>query len=158
MGRREYHAHCLFSLWRWWAGGWRGPCDRLPHGIDQKISDWLMIKFLWDVETAMRSGIKSRFGIMGFNTSGTLWAYGFLLNTLYEQQTWCLCTHPSLLVPRVLPFCKDLCLHMHLGSHSLSPLKKCNLLIVSFFSYNFSFDICFNLFYLKKNSGPYLPS
>ena len=36
-------------------------------GADQKIPNWLIkITFLEEVETAIRSGIKSSFGIMGF--------------------------------------------------------------------------------------------
>lgn len=36
-------------------------------GVDQKIPDWLIkVMFLGEVETVVRSGIKSRFGIMGF--------------------------------------------------------------------------------------------
>lgn len=43
-----------------------GPFDRLPLLVlDQKILDWLII-FLGEVETAIRPGIRVRFGIMGF--------------------------------------------------------------------------------------------
>lgn len=34
--------------------------------------------FLGEVETAIRLGIKSRLGIMGFSTNDAIWAYGFL--------------------------------------------------------------------------------
>lgn len=38
-------------------------------GVDQKVPDWLMkIIFLGEFERAVRSGIKSRFGITGFRT------------------------------------------------------------------------------------------
>lgn len=38
-------------------------------GVDQKIPDWLIkITFLIKVETAVRSSIKSRFGIMSSST------------------------------------------------------------------------------------------
>lgn len=36
-------------------------------GVDKKIPDWLIkILLLGEVETAIKSDIKSRFGIMGF--------------------------------------------------------------------------------------------
>ena len=45
------------------------------HDLDQKNSNWLAkVK----IKTAIRSGIKSRFGITGFNTSGvnlSLWFF-----------------------------------------------------------------------------------
>ena len=42
-------------------------------GADQKIPDWLIkILFLGEAETAIRSSIKTRFGIMGFSTSDTI--------------------------------------------------------------------------------------
>ena len=47
--------------------------------VDQEIQGWLnKIIFLRHVETAVKSGIKSRFGIMVFSTSDTivvLWFY-----------------------------------------------------------------------------------
>ena len=43
-------------------------------GADQRIPDWLTgILFLAKVETAVRLGIKSRFGILGFSTTNTFW-------------------------------------------------------------------------------------
>ena len=45
---------------------------------DWKISDWLIkITFLVNVETTIRLGIKSRFGIMGLSTSDTIWSLWF---------------------------------------------------------------------------------
>lgn len=42
-------------------------------GVDQKVPDWLiMIIFLGEFEKAIRSGIKSRFRVMGFSTSDTI--------------------------------------------------------------------------------------
>ena len=52
--------------------------DRLPLGADQEILDWLIkITFLVNVKTAVRLGIKSRFGIMGFSHLGPV---AFLFN------------------------------------------------------------------------------
>lgn len=49
-------------------GGWRGPKRQITLLVhDQKISDWLIrIMLMGDVETAIRSDIKSSFGIMDF--------------------------------------------------------------------------------------------
>lgn len=42
-------------------------------GTDQKIPDWLIkILFLVKTETAVRLGIKYRFGIMGFSTNDAI--------------------------------------------------------------------------------------
>lgn len=42
-------------------------------GIDQKSPDWLIkIMFLGEVETAVQSGIKSRFGSMDLSTGDTI--------------------------------------------------------------------------------------
>ena len=42
-------------------------------GVDQKIPDWLMKRvFLGEVEAAIRSGIKSRFGILSLSTSDAI--------------------------------------------------------------------------------------
>ena len=42
-------------------------------GTDQKIPNWLIkITFLRKVETTIRLGIKSRFGVMGFSPSDTI--------------------------------------------------------------------------------------
>lgn len=50
-----------------WGWGWRGLTTDYLTGADQKIPDWLIkIMFLGKVETAVRSSMKSRFGIMGF--------------------------------------------------------------------------------------------
>ena len=48
--------------------GWKGPFGQITLlALDQKIPDWLMkITFLGEVQTAIRSGIKSRFGVIGF--------------------------------------------------------------------------------------------
>ena len=49
-------------------------------GSDQKIPDWfLKIIFLGEVKIATRSGIKSRFGIMGFTTRDTILVLWFSL-------------------------------------------------------------------------------
>lgn len=51
----------IASVFLW--GDGKLPCDRLPYWC--KIPDWLIkIMFLGQVETAIRLGIKSRFGIM----------------------------------------------------------------------------------------------
>lgn len=43
-------------------------------GADQEIPDWLIkTTFLVKVRTAMKSGIKSRFGIIGFSMSDAIW-------------------------------------------------------------------------------------
>lgn len=51
-------------------------------GADQNlVPDWLVkITFLGKVETVIKSYIKPRFGIMGFNTLMPFWACGFLFN------------------------------------------------------------------------------
>ena len=62
-------------------GGRKGPETDYLIGVDQKIPDWLMKRvFLGEVEAAIRSGIKSRFGILGFSTRDAIWACGFLFN------------------------------------------------------------------------------
>ena len=49
-------------------------------GADQKIPDWLIrVTFLGKVETASKSSIKSRFGIMGFRTSNAILSLWFSL-------------------------------------------------------------------------------
>lgn len=47
-------------------------------GADQNIPDWLIDFFPVEVETAGRSGAKSRFG-MGFSTRDTIWGFWFSL-------------------------------------------------------------------------------
>ena len=54
---------CLFFIW--------GMERAMPHitllVLDQKIPDWLIkIMFLGEVGTAIKLGIKVRFGILGF--------------------------------------------------------------------------------------------
>ena len=62
-----YHADCLF--FPWWA---RGGIERVHvtdylTDADQKIPEWLIkITFLVKVETTIRLGVKTKFGIMGF--------------------------------------------------------------------------------------------
>lgn len=53
-------------------------------GVDQNIPDWLFkITFLVKVKTAFKSDIKSRFGIMSFSTSDTIFGpVIFLFNNL----------------------------------------------------------------------------
>lgn len=53
-------------------------------GTDQKIPDWLIkIPFLGKVKAAIRSGIKSRLGFMGFSTSDViLGQWFFFLNKI----------------------------------------------------------------------------
>lgn len=47
-------------------------------GADQKIPHWFIkIRLLGKVKTAIKSGIKSRSGIMGSSTSGTTWGLWF---------------------------------------------------------------------------------
>lgn len=42
-------------------------------GVDQTVSHWFInIMFLGEVETAINSGIKSRFGVMGFSNFGPM--------------------------------------------------------------------------------------
>lgn len=51
---------------------------------DQKILDSVSnITFVGKVETAVRLGIKSRFGIMSFSISHAIWGSGFLSNSSY---------------------------------------------------------------------------
>lgn len=45
-------------------GNGKGPPDRLPLGVDQKLLNWLT--HMGEIETAVRSDIKCRFGIIGF--------------------------------------------------------------------------------------------
>lgn len=48
-------------------GDGEGPQDDCFIGVDQKSPAWLiMIPFLGEAETVIRSNIKFRFGIMGF--------------------------------------------------------------------------------------------
>ena len=50
-------------------------------GTDQKIPEWLIkLTFLGKVETATRSGVKSRFGSMGFSMSDAILGLWFSLN------------------------------------------------------------------------------
>lgn len=64
-GKGFYYEDCLFCVH---IGEWKWRCAQLTLlMIDQKIPYWLIkIMFLGKDETAIRSGIKSRFGIMGF--------------------------------------------------------------------------------------------
>lgn len=49
-------------------------------GLDRKIPDCLIkMTFLVKVETAIRSGIKSRCGVMGFSISDIMWGLWFSL-------------------------------------------------------------------------------
>lgn len=47
-------------------GGWKGPMRQITLLVlDQEIPDWLIkVMFLGEAETAIRSDIKSRFGLM----------------------------------------------------------------------------------------------
>lgn len=64
-GKGFYHADYLLLLFS--ERMERAHCDRTLLVLDKKIPDWLTkIMFLVEVETAIRAGIKSRFGIMGF--------------------------------------------------------------------------------------------
>ena len=48
-------------------------CMTYLTGGDQKIPDWLIqIMFLGEIKTTIRSGIKSRFGVMTFSTSDAI--------------------------------------------------------------------------------------
>lgn len=71
-------------------GDGEGTCDRLPHDVDQKIPCWLN-KIMGKDEPANRSAIKSRFGIMGVSTSGTilgLW-FSFLIILMWNLSFSC---------------------------------------------------------------------
>lgn len=62
-----------------WENGIEKTCET-HYLIDagQKIPDWpIKIAFLGKVETALRSGVKSGFGIMGFSTSDAIWGLWF---------------------------------------------------------------------------------
>ena len=55
-------------------------------GADWKISDWLIKATFLKVKTAIRLGIKSRFGILGFSTShDILGLCFFLFNNIYSS-------------------------------------------------------------------------
>ena len=70
-----YHANCFFLC-----GMERVHMRDYLIGTDQKISDWLIkMTFLCRVETAVRLGIKSRFGITGFSTSDAILGMVFSL-------------------------------------------------------------------------------
>lgn len=76
-----YHWNCLFFLW---GMEWFHVTDYLT-GADQKTSDWLIkILLLVKVETAIKLGIKSRFGILGFSTSDAIWGLWFLFLTAWN--------------------------------------------------------------------------
>lgn len=73
-----YHADCLVFL----LTGWRekAPVTDYLIGVGQKIPHWqIKTIFLGDVETAIRSGSKTKFGITGFGTSDTMWGLWFTL-------------------------------------------------------------------------------
>ena len=74
-----YHMNCLFL-------GWEREMERARRtqyhiGADQKlVPNWLIkITFLGKVETAIKSHIKSRFGIMGFSTGDAILGLWFSL-------------------------------------------------------------------------------
>ena len=73
-GRGLSHADYLF-----FCGAWRRPLWQISFLVlDQKIPDWsIKMTFLVEVETAIRSGIKSRFDIMCFSTSDAIWGLWF---------------------------------------------------------------------------------
>ena len=49
-------------------------------GASQKIPNWLAkIAFLGKLETASKSSIKSRFGVLGFSISDSIWGLWFFL-------------------------------------------------------------------------------
>ena len=76
-----YHWNCLFFLW---GMEWFHVTDYLT-GADQKTSDWLIkILLLVKVETAIKLGIKSRFGILGVSTSDAIWGLWFLFLTAWN--------------------------------------------------------------------------
>lgn len=51
---------------------------------EQKILDSLIkVALVGEVDMALRSGSKSRFGITGFSTSNATWTSGFSLNNCY---------------------------------------------------------------------------
>ena len=64
--KRFYHSDCLFFIRHG-----EGLCNRIPYWcLTRKIPDWLIKSiFLREVETAIRSVIKSRFGICLLYTS-----------------------------------------------------------------------------------------
>ena len=71
---REKQVAFIFQIASSSSVGWRRArwhITLLVH--DQKIPDWLSkTTFLEEAETAIRSGIKSRFGIMGFSMSDAI--------------------------------------------------------------------------------------
>ena len=66
-----------------WGEGWKAPTwqitslvltGNIPEGL-------IKIMFLGKFETAVKSGIRCKFGITGFSTSDAIWPYSFLSNT-----------------------------------------------------------------------------
>lgn len=63
-------------------GNGENTCDRLLV-LPQKIPDWLIkFAFLGKGETAIGSGIKSRFSIITFRTTDTIWGLWFFSLTV----------------------------------------------------------------------------
>ena len=61
-------------------GGMEGPTDRLPHWYwPENLDGAINVAFLEKAETAGRLGIKSRFGVMGFSRSDSIWGLPFSL-------------------------------------------------------------------------------
>lgn len=61
--------------------GWRRLIQQIALVLlDQEVPEWLiMVVFSRKVETAIKSGIKPRFGIKSFSTSDTIWGLWFSL-------------------------------------------------------------------------------
>lgn len=75
--------------------GWRTHVTDYFIGIDQKIPDWFIkVTFLGKAKIIIRSGIKSGFGIMDFNTSDSILDVQFSLSSyctwqFYEYSAAC---------------------------------------------------------------------
>ena len=64
----------MMEIAYYFSRGWRGPMRHVSLLVlNQKIPSWLIkIMFLGEVEAAIRSGLISRFGIMGFSTNDAI--------------------------------------------------------------------------------------
>lgn len=92
MGGREWQGFLSCRLPLLSVGMWEWIVERVSVtdffiGVDQKIQDWF-IMFLGEVQIAIRSSIKSKFGIQGlyFSTSDPIffWPMVFFL-TVFTQ-------------------------------------------------------------------------
>lgn len=54
-------------------------------GAGPENSRLFKVTFLGKIKTAIKPGIKSRFSVMDFSMSDSMWAYSFLFNHYYSM-------------------------------------------------------------------------